>query len=83
MAATKALASSVSVRNVKFRPLEDVLCLGHSHGVTTMIVPGAGEPNYDSYESNPFINPRQRREGEIQALLHKLTPDMISLGKHP
>ena len=80
VAATRALASSVSVRSVRFRPLEDVLCIGHSHGLCTVIVPGAGEPNYDSFESNPFINPKQRREGEIQSLLQKLSPDMIGLG---
>jgi U3 small nucleolar RNA-associated protein 7 len=79
-ASSRALLSNVSVNCVKFRPFEDVCVAGHSHGVTSVIVPGSGEPNYDSFESNPFINPKQRREAEIQSLLHKLSPDMISLG---
>lgn len=78
-AATKALLSKVSITNVEFRPLEDVLCAGHSHGVSAIIVPGSGEPNFDSYENNPFINARQRREAEVQNLLNKLSPDMIGL----
>jgi U3 small nucleolar RNA-associated protein 7 len=76
----RALQSSVSVHSVKFRPFEDVCVAGHTHGVTSLIVPGSGEPNFDSFEANPFINPKQRREAEVQSLLHKLTPDMISLG---
>jgi U3 small nucleolar RNA-associated protein 7 len=78
-AATKALKSSVSIQRVRFRPLEDILCAGHSHGISTIIVPGAGEANYDAYEANPFRTLKQRREEEIQTLLHKLSPDMIVL----
>ncbi len=78
-ASSRALLSNVSVCDVKFRPLEDVLCAGHSHGISTIIVPGAGEPNYDAFESNPFSNPRQRREGEVQTLLSKLSHEMIGL----
>lgn len=78
-ATARSLLSNVSVTDVKFRPLEDVLCAGHSHGISTIIVPGAGEPNFDSFESNPFINPRQRREAEVQTLLGKLSHEMIGL----
>jgi hypothetical protein len=79
VANSKALLSSVAVSSVQFRPLEDVLCIGHSHGLTTMIVPGAGEPNFDSFENNPFQNKTQRREAEVQGLLAKLSHDMIGL----
>lgn len=78
-AAAKALASNISISSVKFRPLEDVLCIGHSHGVSTMLVPGAGEANFDSFENNPFVNPKQRQEAEVQGLLYKLSPDMIGV----
>lgn len=78
-AATRALQSKVSIANVQFRPLEDVLCAGHSHGVSAIIVPGSGEPNFDSFENNPFMTARQRREGEVQNLLNKLSPDLIGL----
>ena len=79
VASKRSLASSVSINCVRFRPLEDVLCAGHSHGISTLIVPGAGEANYDAFESNPFSNAKQRRETEIQSLLNKLSPDMIAL----
>lgn len=79
VATKKGLASSMLISNVKFRPFEDVLAIGHSHGVSTIIVPGSGEPNFDSFEINPFATPTQRREAEIQSLLTKLTPDMIVL----
>ena len=75
----KNLASSICIKSVKFRPLEDVLCIGHSHGLSTIIVPGSGEANFDSFEANPFINQKQRREQEVQGLLYKLSYDMIGL----
>jgi U3 small nucleolar RNA-associated protein 7 len=78
-ASSKALLSRVSVASVAFRPLEDVLCVGHTHGVTSFIAPGTGEPNFDSFEANPFHTIKQRREAEVQSLLNKLSPDMISL----
>ena len=78
-AAAKALLSSVQVGCVRFRPYEDVLCAGHSHGVTSMVVPGAGEPNYDTFENDPFMSSKQRREQEVQTLLHKLSYEMIAL----
>jgi U3 small nucleolar RNA-associated protein 7 len=81
VASKRALASSISVHSVKFRPYEDVLAIGHSHGVSSIVVPGAGEANFDSYEANPFANPKQRREGEIQTLLGKLSHEMIGLGE--
>jgi U3 small nucleolar RNA-associated protein 7 len=81
VASRKALLSDVKVHTVRFRPLEDIAGIGHSHGITTVIVPGAGEPNFDSFENNPFINTRQRREQEVQTLLNKLSHEMIGLGK--
>ncbi|CAM9135797.1 unnamed protein product, partial [Ectocarpus fasciculatus] len=79
VASKKALSSSIYVGSVMFRPLEDVLAVGHTLGISTVVVPGAGEANFDSFESNPFIKSKQRNEAEIQSLLTKLSPDMIGL----
>lgn len=64
---------------VRFQNYEDVLAIGHANGLSTMITPGTGEPNFDSFEANPFQTKKQRREQEIQSLLEKLKPDMIGL----
>jgi len=67
------------IASVAFRPYEDVLGLGHSSGVETILVPGAGLANYDAFEANPFESTRQRRETVVHSLLEKLQPDMITL----
>ncbi|KXZ55840.1 hypothetical protein GPECTOR_2g1391 [Gonium pectorale] len=67
------------LQKFRFCPYEDVLGIGHSGGISTMLVPGAGEPNFDSFVANPFQTVRQRQQGEVVALLDKLQPDTIVL----
>ncbi|KAH3902717.1 probable U3 small nucleolar RNA-associated protein 7 [Saccharomycodes ludwigii] len=67
------------IENMKFVPFEDLLGVGHSKGVTNLIVPGSGEANFDALELNPFESAKQRQDQEVRSLLYKLPADSISL----
>jgi U3 small nucleolar RNA-associated protein 7 len=69
------------VCSVRFRPFEDVCGVGHANGISSIVVPGSGEPALDTseYHTNPMEDAKQRRETEVRSLMDKLMPDMICI----
>lgn len=74
-----SMAKGYQIQEVSFRPYEDVLGIGHSMGWSSILIPGAGEPNFDSWVANPFETSKQRREKEVHSLLDKLPPESVML----
>jgi len=58
--------------SLAFCPFQDVLAIGHALGISCILVPGAGEPNFDSSEADPFEGSKPRREREVKSLLDKV-----------
>jgi U3 small nucleolar RNA-associated protein 7 len=65
--------------SVRFCPFQDILTIGHNAGLSSILVPGVGEPNFDSTEADPFENKKARREREVKGLLDKVSSTSKSL----
>jgi U3 small nucleolar RNA-associated protein 7 len=75
---THSLPGSV-IHDIHFCPYEDVMGIGHSKGIGSIVIPGSGEANFDSMEVNPYQTKKQRQESEVHSLLEKIQPEMIAL----
>lgn len=73
------LRGSLSIGSLKFCPYEDFLGVGHTFGFSSLLIPGSGEANFDTFVANPFESRRQRQEREVHELLDKLPPETIAL----
>lgn len=74
-----SIVKGYQIKKVEFRPYEDVLAIGHSMGWSSILIPGSGEPNFDTWVANPFETLKQRNEKEVRSLLDKLPPETIML----
>lgn len=71
--------TSMNSSSLKFCPFDDVIAVGHGSGVFCRPVTGSAFSAYDSFDSNPFSNAKQRQEAEVKSLLDKLPPESIHL----
>jgi U3 small nucleolar RNA-associated protein 7 len=54
--------------------------LAHDHVISTVLIPGSGNPNYDTAEGgDPHEGRKGRREREVRSLLEKLEPSTITV----
>lgn len=74
-----SMVKGYQIKKVSFRPYEDVLGIGHSMGWSSILIPGSGEPNFDTWVANPFETKKERNEKEVHSLLDKLPPESIML----
>jgi U3 small nucleolar RNA-associated protein 7 len=68
-----------NIQSIRFCPFEDVLGVSKLDGFSSLLVPGAGEANFDSSEANPFQSKNQRREATVKRVLDKIPADLITL----
>lgn len=71
--------SGEHVKQIAFCPYDDLLAAGHTGGISSLLIPGSGEANFDAFEANPFANKKQRQEAQVKQLLDKLGPETIAL----
>lgn len=65
------------ITSLNFKNFEDILTVGHLNGVSNLIIPGSGDPTYDTLENSPFLTTKQKQEKEVKMLLDKIPFNFI------
>lgn len=65
--------------SLKFIDYEDFLGVGTNKGYSQIVVPGSGEPNFDTYEHNLFENKNFKKNSDVKKLLEKIPYSMIAM----
>lgn len=60
------------ISSLNFKNFEDILTVGHLNGISNLIIPGSGDPTYDTLENSPFLTKKQKQEKEVKMLLDKI-----------
>lgn len=69
----------LTAHSIAFCPFDDVLAIGHNKGVSSLLVPGSGEANFDSAEADVFESYSRRREREVRSVMEKIRPELITM----
>lgn len=69
----------LTASGIAFCPFDDILAVGHGKGISSLLVPGSGEANFDSAEADVYESYSRRREREVRSVLEKIRPELITL----
>lgn len=71
--------NKTKIKSLKFVNFEDFLGCGTNIGFSSIVIPGSGLANFDTFENNPYETKNQRKENEVRNLLEKIPYNMITL----
>ena len=74
--------NKTKIKKMKFVNFEDFLGCGTNIGFSSIIIPGSGIANFDTFENNPYETKNQKKEKEIKNLLEKIPYNMINIDPH-
>lgn len=74
--------NKTKTKDMQFIKFEDFLGVGTNNGFSSIVVPGSGIANFDTFENNPYETKNQRKQNEVRNLLEKIPFDMIALNPY-